>query len=767
VRKLGSASAWLLALALALALAQALSSGVTPSFAKLSESTESDLGGLQASTFQPAEKTVTSTPAVVKKPEVTPSPTSTPLPPKAIPTPSPQKAPFVPVIPTPSKLGKDSVRVKLAPQDGFVAPGGSAVYAVTIDNLSDQMLEVNVEISDSDPEHFTSRLDKTGTLKLAAKSSFKTWLIVSAAEGQQEGDNRTLLTVAMAKPSILYQATADTRIAPVNFHRSVTWQGSTRGRVSKNARIEMKVFISPAFELAAAELIDNFPLSWELLSAKGAQVEPGRLTWDLGDVSAGSEVVKSYILQAPSEAGSYTFQSELGFGVPLRKDAQHGLSDAAPQPKKGLVAGPPWDAIVMVDQFGVGSPHADHGAESYSCAACHRAHTGVGPRLRDTWPEESLCYTCHDGTGANTDLQTMFAMTYKHTITSTTGLHQPWENNLGSNWNPSTNRHVECEDCHEPHAIEPPTHSAGTNTASGVITGTWGVEAGYSGSAWVSPTFTATTSMTKEYELCFKCHSSYAYGSSAPTSQGADGWSVSGFGTLTDTTQTDQAIEFNPNNYSYHPVFAQGQNQPPIDANSNWPSNGLGLSNTFRTDRGWYYTSTIQCSDCHGPSSPSTQPEGPHGSNYRFMLRQNETGTGTSNVFCYNCHKRDVYGDGPANYNPPDADYSRWGHDKKEDDHQDPTLNRWGIGCLNCHGGDGMFWNSDGTRGGGIHGSNRPENPSVSGDEPLGKRMMNGAALKAYKKDTCKIYGKGSSDAVNKCTRHSGGVSAGCNYTYW
>ena len=44
-------------------------------------------------------------------------------------------------------------------------------------------------------------------------------------------------------------------------------------------------------------------------------------------------------------------------------------------------------------------------AESDGCAGCHRAHTALGPKLlKEGATQEQFCLTCHDGSGAETDV---------------------------------------------------------------------------------------------------------------------------------------------------------------------------------------------------------------------------------------------------------------------------------------------------------------------------------------------------------------------------
>ena len=315
-------------------------------------------------------------------------------------------------------------------------------------------------------------------------------------------------------------------------------------------------------------------------------------------------------------------------------------------------------------------------------------HTATGLDLRRTWPEEALCLTCHNGTGASTDISLPFQRSYHHPIEGSAGAHNRDE--ASPDRFSGAYRHVECEDCHDPHYAASGLHPVGSNYSGGVLQGMWGIGVS-NGAGGTTPGYTRVDSITYEYELCFKCHSS---------------WSSVGSG-------TDTSMEFNPNNYAHHAVEAPGRNQP-------------GAANpvfalTFVSP--WGPQSTVNCSDCHGSDNPS-DPKGPHGSDRPWMLRKNETGVGSPEVFCYNCHQRDVYGD--VGYkNPPNQDYSRFPH-PLEDDH---TLvskrgkwdNPWGIWCMNCHGGDVP---------GGIHGTNR--GVGEFGTTPLGKRFMNGAFIRGW-----------------------------------
>jgi hypothetical protein len=155
---------------------------------------------------------------------------------------------------------------------------------------------------------------------------------------------------------------------------------------------------------------------------------------------------------------------------------------------------------------------------------------------------------------------------------------------------------------------------------------------------------TSPVAATYEYQVCFKCHSSFAFGNTTyPTG-------VSG------TQETDVAADFSPNNKSGHPVVTGLNNYP----NSAAPKSLVAsqLIAPWNTNFG---TQTMLCSDCHNTDAASPAAQGPHGSAITYMLAgtnkawpytvagansgtlfrvsTSETGLGTNNgLFCRNCH---------------------------------------------------------------------------------------------------------------------------------
>lgn len=272
------------------------------------------------------------------------------------------------------------------------------------------------------------------------------------------------------------------------------------------------------------------------------------------------------------------------------------------------------------------------------CVNCHDAHgynmdgTGLIPSLVFS-REEKLCHVCHDGSPATANIKAEFSKAYKHPV-ATAGKHAATEGGTSSAYaaSPTNNRHAECADCHNPHVAKSDGSAPVAPTASNRLRGV-GRIAVTNGAAGSAPTYTYrsasdTTPPVTEYEICFKCHSSW-------TTQPAG--------------QTDFAVRFNANNPSYHPVEAVGKNTN-INVNA-----FVG---------GWTGTVQMYCTDCH--TSDSTATRGAHGSQYRYILKKSATASSSqrtmaSSELCFDCHRYNTYANdgasttekGYSRFNPP------------------------------------------------------------------------------------------------------------------
>jgi hypothetical protein len=237
-----------------------------------------------------------------------------------------------------------------------------------------------------------------------------------------------------------------------------------------------------------------------------------------------------------------------------------------------------------------------------------------------------------------------------HNVAAYNGLHRPSPLDETRAYL-SANKHVECADCHNVHEAKAGLHTVGGatgNVAGNVLLGSSGVAITPSGTNWTAPTYSEVATVTYEYQVCLKCHSGY---NTSLTSWDA-GW-------------TNVALEFSPNNGSYHPVFAA---LPATDLGENC-SNQLV---TGQMSNGWAVGGTMTCSDCHGAQAASPAAQGPHGSSIPYMLYStsgrvywplNSAGTAYTNggnrtgLFCDNCHVNgtggnNVHGAGGDHPNP-------------------------------------------------------------------------------------------------------------------
>ena len=55
--------------------------------------------------------------------------------------------------------------------------------------------------------------------------------------------------------------------------------------------------------------------------------------------------------------------------------------------------------------------HGPYAIEAPQCGVCHRAHTAKAPNLLAKTSQSTLCFACHDGTGANANVQAQYGLT--------------------------------------------------------------------------------------------------------------------------------------------------------------------------------------------------------------------------------------------------------------------------------------------------------------------------------------------------------------------
>jgi len=293
------------------------------------------------------------------------------------------------------------------------------------------------------------------------------------------------------------------------------------------------------------------------------------------------------------------------------------------------------------------------------------------------------------------------------------------------------NRHVECTDCHNPHRVsknrmfndnnaipdDAGTHphtpadiaanglTMHTNLASGVLRGITGVEPVYGSPAFGSepidfilkrgdPGTAGSTDVnaphvTREYQVCMKCHSNYGYdtppplglhGGSTPvgtnamvqyTNQGMEYQAPTshmgeissapapGWGPFTGVDGGGNNVNYETNNHrSWHPVIRETGRT--AGAGNLSGGERRAASDVWRSPFniiGAVGNQTMYCTDCHGNNTANDTviPDGgvngrvwgPHGSENNFLLKgpwDDQTGRTQPNGLCFRCHDFDQYG---------------------------------------------------------------------------------------------------------------------------
>jgi predicted CXXCH cytochrome family protein len=248
------------------------------------------------------------------------------------------------------------------------------------------------------------------------------------------------------------------------------------------------------------------------------------------------------------------------------------------------------------------------------CLNCHKIHSAVQrERLLRFRREEDNCLNCHNGAIARVNIAAEIGKRSSHTGRTRTGVHDPAEVPF------TMRRHVECVDCHNPHAVR--------HDPIGVVRGTFGQTV--KGPNLHVPGVTITGRLTDDakflYEVCFRCH-----GDSAARPR---------LGTTRRISQTNTRLEFQPSNPSFHPVAGPRRS-----------AEAPSLQAPYRIG------SIITCTDCHNSDNAraagGSGANGPHGSMFEPLLVANyetddlTTESAEAYALCYRCHNRDsILGD--------------------------------------------------------------------------------------------------------------------------
>jgi len=246
-----------------------------------------------------------------------------------------------------------------------------------------------------------------------------------------------------------------------------------------------------------------------------------------------------------------------------------------------------------------------------SCITCHKTHSAPhnDRLLRDR--SHDLCISCHDGIAARNILSTAGGRS-GHRPGRLHDVHDPDENPL------TMRAHVECVDCHNPHAVRP--NPLGFTAEQGVTRGPF-VPPAMEHVPGVTLAGTEIPRARFEYEVCFRCHADNAVPIHNRIVRQRD-------------TTGNIRRQILPTAASAHPIGRPSQR----DGES--PS----LLPNVPTGR------FLRCQDCH--NNPDARalggsgPNGPHSSRYDFLLVDRyDTADFTIEspqafALCYKCHDR-------------------------------------------------------------------------------------------------------------------------------
>lgn len=352
------------------------------------------------------------------------------------------------------------------------------------------------------------------------------------------------------------------------------------------------VFITPGSANLGTDLSDDHPISFvysEVLSVEDVQIRPPSTLPEQLKLDSSNELQCTTCHNAhDNQHGKFLVMPNLRSQMCTSCHDLYGWRTSVHENSTAVTIG-------SNDKYLNDSEY--HTVADNGCLSCHRPHSAGGhERLLHFEKSEDNCLNCHDGSVAQTNLRVVLSRPSRHDVIRYKGVHDLKEIPM------TTAMHVECVDCHNPHAIQD------TQSQAPFVPGPMRDVTGVTASGAV------TEKAQYEYEVCFKCH--------------ADNPNRIVSRITRQITQANTRLEFDPTNPSYHPVVSSG-------VNLNVPSLKSPLE----------VSSLIYCTSCHNSDS-ATGTKGPHGSNYPNLLAYRyETSDFTqesefSYELCYKCHSR-------------------------------------------------------------------------------------------------------------------------------
>ena len=281
-------------------------------------------------------------------------------------------------------------------------------------------------------------------------------------------------------------------------------------------------------------------------------------------------------------------------------------------------------------------PHGSFTASTDACASCHRAHSAqVGSNSLLKSDPEALCLSCHDGTGAHTDV---VDGVYKVAANPTTGLLLGVEGtDLGSLFGGGFTNAMMATTWSGKVAFDATFNATSTKTTSHHALG--GTGAVYGSGAVNS----ANATMTLECTSCHDPHGTAGYqmtytNTAAPLAANAGTWTVS-----TTKVASYRLLRFQPQGSSGFTAPTGTSNWSGGAFPVNTAGSGWTVPDRILTNGAEWYTTTTDTTGVTGNFALGDYNQGNGGTTsvYNVDTRHNYT-TSAANVayFCAQCHDR-------------------------------------------------------------------------------------------------------------------------------
>jgi predicted CXXCH cytochrome family protein len=293
-----------------------------------------------------------------------------------------------------------------------------------------------------------------------------------------------------------------------------------------------------------------------------------------------------------------------------RSNSSGALCTACHDTSRGILAGWPSSSHAVSSSAVTASSNLPYSTvAANACASCHSMHNGKaasGTRLLRGQDEVVVCMKCHGDNPAIIPSVPSLAPEFRKTYSHPVGMEASPPHDAAESLPVNNSRHVECVDCHNPHA----SSSDATAAVAPAI------QRSQNGVSGISSSGSVLAGAANQYEVCFKCH---ADSKNKPQSTK---YNLYGREPLRASMASDPfnlRLDFSSQvarhnvTQAARPGVSQSLRGNMLDLNGN-PSGRLLSTSPY-----------LYCTDCHNNDSAqlsNSSPPGPHGSRWIHLLER-------------------------------------------------------------------------------------------------------------------------------------------------